>query len=1496
VLLSPGTYTLRASDEFSGGFVSVSVGFQTYGPVSKKSGGGLRLAELRSADAMGNIVIRKYRYTLRSDTSRSSGVVSAEPAYSFQYTSSACSYFSISSTSKMPLGDGPPVGYSDVQVLEGSTGQFGSTRHTFTTALNADDQSVSSSVWPFSTRTSYEWKRGLATGERQWDASGRLQRRDTSTFAFRDAGAPDTATTRRFRGLSIHSFSAGELGSVYLSNAFEIISAWEYKDSETTFAFDTSGTSSFSTTKSFAYENPKHLQLTELTETNSDGTQRITRMRYAADYATGEGNAEASALTQMQGALNMHAQPIERWVIKRAGGVDSVVSAELTSFKRFPTGQVLPFQRFVLSNPTGVTNFAPASVSSGSFVKDSRYLVQETANNYDAYGRLTQLADARGTLTNYQYGGNANSAFLTQVNRVHDATGSVDLVTNLAYDGDGNLQSIQDDGGAYRYFTYDLFGRLRQVKNTAGTPVKAYGYTYSRTSPSWTFNAASPNAVIDSTFLQYSPSVKAVVSTQYLDGLGRPIQSVVQNGTSYVVAATQYDAMGRAWRQWKPYTRASAGFDPSFATNATSFYNSYLGQSLAKPYVETLYRPEPASRVSKIFPEYVGSAPSIAVQHAYGIDAALKQTIAELTDESGKKRRSLADVFGNEVKTILGYGAPEATTTQFTVDILGHRVKTTDPRSLVTSYALDTRGLLASRVNPDAGTASFKYDHAGNARYSQDAKQAAAGTVAFTTYDFAGRPLVSGEGPATFASLDPDAGSPPALETTQGNWRVVRQYDAKPSTAAFPWSRFSAQIAGLSLANVSGRLAAVASYSNGAWQATLFSYDADGRIATRYTYTEAMGGGSVLTALNTTVQYVRDLRDALTERRLTVGATAFNHWYDYDGRGLLWKVFASTGSTKPATADVTFSYRPSGELQDRQFAGGPLVPLRYTIREQLEKIGDPALTSYPFSARYAYNANGTVSEAEFYSAGTPAAAKRVKYAFPTYDALNRLKSADFSTWTGSSWAATLAHDLPSIGYDAAGNLTTLRRYRETGTLVDNLTYSYTAGTNRLASVSDAVGATAESWDAESGSFSYDANGNLLTAPAPYSLSAVTYDERNLPLAVTRAGVTTSYRYDEAGQRIAKRVGSGNTEVYVLEGATPLGVVTVDGAGTPVSWYFTVLAGAKPVGRAPNAGSRVYYHADLLGSTRAVVSGASVVESYDYDPYGVLLPGRTLGSGTKEGFTGKERDAETGMDYFGARYYLAALGRWDSVDPLGEKHPEWSPYNYVLGNPMVLVDPDGMQTWAQAKEFGAGFASGAWSGVKGTAAGITQTVLHPIQTVSGVVELATNSEARAAAVTALKGAVEERIEMVTSGDACSTGQVIGEVSEVVGEVLVGAAVAKGARAASVASELEGAAGRAVAAVGEGRGAAYGTRVHTAFQKEVEALGRGNLATEVSLKNGRPVSRGTPGSVRLDVVQYGRGGKIKRVYDLKTGTAKLTDGRIEQIQTHVGHPIPVTEIRP
>jgi len=57
-------------------------------------------------------------------------------------------------------------------------------------------------------------------------------------------------------------------------------------------------------------------------------------------------------------------------------------------------------------------------------------------------------------------------------------------------------------------------------------------------------------------------------------------------------------------------------------------------------------------------------------------------------------------------------------------------------------------------------------------------------------------------------------------------------------------------------------------------------------------------------------------------------------------------------------------------------------------------------------------------------------------------------------------------------------------------------------------------------------------------------------------------------------------------------------------------------------------------------------------------------------------TGKEKDSETGYYYFGARYYNSDLSLWLSVDPMSDKYPSLSPYNYCAWNPIKLVDPDG----------------------------------------------------------------------------------------------------------------------------------------------------------------------------------------------------------------------------
>src|SRR5439155_5305435 len=242
--------------------------------------------------------------------------------------------------------------------------------------------------------------------------------------------------------------------------------------------------------------------------------------------------------------------------------------------------------------------------------------------------------------------------------------------------------------------------------------------------------------------------------------------------------------------------------------------------------------------------------------------------------------------------------------------------------------------------------------------------------------------------------------------------------------------------------------------------------------------------------------------------------------------------------------------------------------------------------------------------------------------------------------------------------------------------------------NRLTALGDAVATPAVDWDAETAAAStinYDANGNLTQwSASPYLISTISYNHQNLPVSLTRSGNVTTYRYDDAGQRITKQVAGGNTEVYLRDGATTLGVFTVTGAGGVAASHFNLLWNGRVIGRQPifPSGTRTYDHFDALGSVRSVVLSTTGApqESYDFEPWGLQMPGRTLTTATptKEGFTGKEQDLETGFSYFGARYYMPAVGRWTAVDPLAEKAPEWSPYDYARNNPFGITDPDGRQ--------------------------------------------------------------------------------------------------------------------------------------------------------------------------------------------------------------------------
>ncbi len=189
---------------------------------------------------------------------------------------------------------------------------------------------------------------------------------------------------------------------------------------------------------------------------------------------------------------------------------------------------------------------------------------------------------------------------------------------------------------------------------------------------------------------------------------------------------------------------------------------------------------------------------------------------------------------------------------------------------------------------------------------------------------------------------------------------------------------------------------------------------------------------------------------------------------------------------------------------------------------------------------------------------------------------------------------------------------------------------------------------------------YDAAGNL-TAIGGFTFA---YDAENRLVSSTLNSVTTNYVYDGEGRRVKK--GS---------------VVTVyDAFGRLAAEYGGT---ADPVGTE-------YLTADHLGSTRLVTSSTGAERRcLDYLPFGEQMTQGISGRGScytsanepRVKFTGKERDAETGLDYFGARYFSGAQGRFTSPDePLVDQDPldpqSWNLFSYVRNNPLIFTDPTG----------------------------------------------------------------------------------------------------------------------------------------------------------------------------------------------------------------------------
>jgi RHS repeat-associated protein len=252
------------------------------------------------------------------------------------------------------------------------------------------------------------------------------------------------------------------------------------------------------------------------------------------------------------------------------------------------------------------------------------------------------------------------------------------------------------------------------------------------------------------------------------------------------------------------------------------------------------------------------------------------------------------------------------------------------------------------------------------------------------------------------------------------------------------------------------------------------------------------------------------------------------------------------------------------------------------------------------------------------------------------------------------------------------------------TSTTNRQLTLAAGNNRLSQLS--IRST-------SYSYSYDPAGNLTQENTERHFE---WDQSNRMrvFRVQPSGAPPSlyaqYLYDSAGQRVMKLVrdqsGGYETTIYV-DGAFERQRSVTSSATVENNLLHVMdnqqgialvrVGNALPGDGAPDKKIK-YQFGDHLGSSNVVIDDTgALISREEYLPYGET----SFGSFARKRyrFTGKERDAESGLYYHGARYYVPWLARWLTVDPIlsnKDRTPRTNLYFYAHSNPSIFVDPLG----------------------------------------------------------------------------------------------------------------------------------------------------------------------------------------------------------------------------
>ena len=595
------------------------------------------------------------------------------------------------------------------------------------------------------------------------------------------------------------------------------------------------------------------------------------------------------------------------------------------------------------------------------------------------------------------------------------------------------------------------------------------------------------------------------------------------------------------------------------------------------------------------------------------------------SDESGNDRQESYDALGRLIAVVEPNGG---TVAAYTYDALGD-LTSVSLEAESRSFHYDGLGRLVSATNPESGTVTYQYPQNSSA-CSGDPSNVCSRTDArgiTTTYAYDALNRLTTK---TYSDNTP----PAHFNYDETSVTVGSNQHSGPWTINNGKGRLTSQYTGTSEPGLSLKT---------------FSYDAMGRPR----QSEQCWGSECSMNYGTRTN---ERRYDLAGNVIYVDTSANTHLsYTYDNAGnisSLIATFFAGGQSQAYTLITGPTYDPAGQPLNWNNYGEV-----WTYDNRLRTTGYSAVDVANFSLpQYAYaltfDSVGNVKSAAEQTQNT---SWTWQY---SYDSLNRLIAA-----TSPELALGCSET-----YDAYGNRTSQAAYGSGNSCISN-SMSFTGNNNRI----------------DMGS--YDASGNLLQDPPSVAVRhTYTYDAEGRLSSVDGA---TAYVYGADGVRVAAISASGTTN-YLSDFDGSLLARYVNGSANGQPQEIWVKGQHRAIVSQSGTLASIDITStltDWLGNIRVNDDfSGQVRSSFRYLPFGNLI---TLVPDSETSpllFTAKQRDQESGNDYFGARYYSSATGRFTSPDWSSDPEPvpyanfqnpqSLNLYAYVHNNPTTNVDNDG----------------------------------------------------------------------------------------------------------------------------------------------------------------------------------------------------------------------------